>query len=44
MSLYGGKLTGYRNTGEDVLAKVRQALGAREVKADTSTLLLPLVS
>ena len=41
LSLYGGKLTGYRNTGADVVAKVSQALGPREGKADTAT--LPLV-
>ncbi len=38
LSLYGGKLTGYRHTGQDVVAKVRQALGPRDQKADTSTL------
>ena len=38
LSLYGGKLTGYRHTGQDVVAKVLQALGPREVKADTATL------
>jgi glycerol-3-phosphate dehydrogenase len=41
VSLYGGKLTGYRHTGQDVVAKVRQSLGAREAKADTATLRLP---
>jgi len=41
VSLYGGKLTGYRHTGQDVVAKVRQALGARKPKADTATLRLP---
>ena len=41
VSLYGGKLTGYRATGQDVVAKVRQALGARKPKADTATLRLP---
>jgi len=40
LSLYGGKLTGYRHTGQDVVAKVRQVLGARERKADTATLRL----
>ena len=44
ISLYGGKLTGYRNTGEDVVSKVRQALGPREAKADTATLRLPGIS
>jgi glycerol-3-phosphate dehydrogenase len=41
LSLYGGKLTGYRATGEDVVAKVRQALGRRTAKANTATLRLP---
>ena len=41
LSLYGGKLTGYRHTGQDVVAKVRQALGRRTPVADTSTLRLP---
>jgi glycerol-3-phosphate dehydrogenase len=41
VSLYGGKLTGYRATGLDVVAKVRQALGPRTPKADTETLRLP---
>ena len=40
LSLYGGKLTGYRHTGQDVVAKVCQALGARQAKADTATLRL----
>ena len=41
VSLYGGKLTGYRATGQDVVAKVRQALGRREPIADTAKLHLP---
>jgi glycerol-3-phosphate dehydrogenase len=41
VSLYGGKLTGYRHTGQDVVAKVVQSLGRRERKADTATLRLP---
>jgi glycerol-3-phosphate dehydrogenase len=41
ISLYGGKLTGYRHTGQDVVAKVRQSLGPREARADTATLRLP---
>ena len=40
LSLYGGKLTGYRHTGQDVVAKVLQALGPREAKANTATLRL----
>jgi glycerol-3-phosphate dehydrogenase len=43
VSLYGGKLTGYRHTGQDVVAKVRQALGPRPHRADTATLRLPTV-
>jgi glycerol-3-phosphate dehydrogenase len=42
LSLYGGKLTGYRHTGQDVVAKVLQSLGPRTAKADTATLRLPL--
>jgi glycerol-3-phosphate dehydrogenase len=41
VSLYGGKLTGYRHTGQDVVAKVRQALGPRKPVANTATLRLP---
>ena len=41
LSLYGGKLTGYRHTGQDVVAKVRQALGRRTPIADTASLRLP---
>jgi glycerol-3-phosphate dehydrogenase len=41
VSLYGGKLTGYRHTGQDVVAKVRQGLGPRAAVADTATLPLP---
>ncbi|MGH8029963.1 MAG: glycerol-3-phosphate dehydrogenase/oxidase [Arenimonas sp.] len=44
ISLYGGKLTGYRHTGQDVVAKVRQSLGPRDAVADTATLRLPEVS
>lgn len=43
LSLYGGKLTGYRQTGQDVVAKVEKALGKRTPKADTATLRLPCV-
>jgi glycerol-3-phosphate dehydrogenase len=42
LSLYGGKLTGYRHTGQDVVAKVLQSLGPRAAKADTATLRLPV--
>jgi len=41
VSLYGGKLTGYRHTGQDVVAKVRQALGPRKAIAETASLRLP---
>ena len=41
VSLYGGKLTGYRHTGQDVVAIVKQSLGARAARADTATLTLP---
>jgi glycerol-3-phosphate dehydrogenase len=41
VSLYGGKLTGYRATGVDVVAKVRQVLGRRKPVADTARLRLP---
>jgi glycerol-3-phosphate dehydrogenase len=44
VSLYGGKLTGYRATGEDVVAKVREALGTRKKVADTARLPLPSLS
>ncbi len=40
LSLYGGKLTGYRHTGQDVVAKVLQALGPRPARADTASLRL----
>jgi glycerol-3-phosphate dehydrogenase len=42
LSLYGGKLTGYRHTGQDVVAKVLQSLGPRKAKANTATLRLPV--
>jgi glycerol-3-phosphate dehydrogenase len=35
------KLIAYRHTGQDVVAKVRQALGRRKPIADTATLHLP---
>ncbi len=40
VSIYGGKLTGYRATAQKVLALVRVALPARPVRADTATLRL----
>lgn len=41
LNLYGGKLTGYRSTGQDVVAKLCKVLGRREPRADTATLRLP---
>lgn len=41
LALYGGKLTGYRATGEKVIAKIAACLGSRRRKADTRTLPLP---
>lgn len=41
LSIYGGKLTGYRETAAKVEARLRPALGAAERKADTRTLRLP---
>ena len=41
LSIYGGKLTGYRETAGKVEARLRPALGAAERKADTRTLRLP---
>ena len=40
LSLYGGKLTGYRATAEQVIASLRPQLPNREVKADTAKLML----
>ncbi|MCO6414267.1 MAG: FAD-dependent oxidoreductase [Thiogranum sp.] len=41
LSLYGGKLTAYRATGERVLEKLRPLLPERKAQADTRTLRLP---
>lgn len=41
LTIYGGKLTGYRATAEKVLRKLRPALPAAERRADTATLRLP---
>ena len=38
LSLYGGKLTGYRATAQQVLARLRPYLPAREPRADTAEL------
>ncbi len=40
LSLYGGKLTGYRATAEQVILMLRPCLPKREVKADTAKLKL----
>lgn len=44
LSIYGGKLTGYRATAERVLKRVLPSLGPAERKADTTTLRLPDLS
>lgn len=44
LSVYGGKLTGYRATAERVLKRVAPSLGKAERKADTETLRLPDLS
>jgi glycerol-3-phosphate dehydrogenase len=41
LSLYGGKLTGYRATAAHVLARIAPSLPARATRADTRTLKLP---
>ncbi len=41
VSVYGGKLTGYRHTAQQILASVAPTLGAAARRADTRTLLLP---
>lgn len=43
LAIYGGKLTGYRATSEKVATRLKATLPARERKADTSTLRLPVV-
>ncbi len=40
LSLYGGKLTGYRATAEQVIAMLRPCLPGRTPKADTAKLML----
>jgi glycerol-3-phosphate dehydrogenase len=42
LSIYGGKLTGYRATAAHVLARIASSLPARATRADTRTLKLPL--
>lgn len=44
ISVYGGKLTGYRATAERVLKRIAPSLGEAERKADTKTLRLPDLS
>jgi glycerol-3-phosphate dehydrogenase len=41
LSIYGGKLTGYRATAEQVLARIGPSLPSRAARADTRTLKLP---
>lgn len=38
LAIYGGKLTGYRHTGEEALAKLLPTLGEREPVTDTRAL------
>ena len=38
LSLYGGKLTGYRATADEVMQRIKRYLPAAEPKADTRTL------
>lgn len=38
LAIYGGKLTGYRHTGEEALAKLIPTLGEREAVTDTRSL------
>lgn len=41
ITIYGGKLTGYRHTAQEVLAELRGTLPRRTAVADTRTLRLP---
>jgi len=41
LTIYGGKLTGYRHTAQRVLALVERSLQRAEPRADTRTLTLP---
>lgn len=41
VTVYGGKLTGYRATAHKVLRAIRPSLGPARTRADTRTLLLP---
>ena len=41
VGVYGGKLTGYRHTAEEILDVVRPSLAPAKRKADTETLRLP---
>ena len=44
LSLYGGKLTGYRATADEVMQKIQRYLPTAEPKADTHTLKLQPVT
>lgn len=41
VSIYGGKLTGYRSTAEKVMHELSKTLPAASARADTRTLVLP---
>ena len=41
LSIYGGKLTGYRATAEQVLTRIGASLPSRAARADTRALKLP---
>jgi glycerol-3-phosphate dehydrogenase len=41
VGVYGGKLTGYRHTAEEILDEIRPSLSSAKRKADTETLRLP---
>ena len=40
LSIYGGKLTGYRATADKVIDKLRRSLPSRQARARTDTLKL----
>ena len=43
VTVYGGKLTGYRHTAQEVLDEIRSGLSKGERRADTETLRLPVL-
>lgn len=43
VSIYGGKLTAYRSTAENLIQKIKNSLPERRVRADTKTLKLVAV-